>query len=51
MPGTKKNLPLKVSEVYKRYNPDFTGRYILPACSLMTDDMDDVESPTIIFKF
>ena len=48
---TKKNLPLKVSEVYKRYNPDFTGRYILPACSLMTDDMDDVESPTIIFKF
>jgi len=51
MPGTKKNLPLKMSEVYKSYNPGFAGKYILPACSLMNDDMDDVESPTIIFKF
>ena len=27
----------RVSEVYKRYNPDFDGKYILPACSLMND--------------
>ena len=76
----------RVSEVYKRYNPEFTGKYILPACSLQTEvshptilihstknpksitrlitktilitktrthpqAMEDVESPTIIFKF
>jgi len=51
MPGTKRNLPLKVSEVYNRYNPEFKGKYILPACSLMNEDMDDVEAPTIVFKF
>jgi len=26
-----------MSEVYKRYNPEFTGKYILPACSLMNE--------------
>jgi len=51
MPGTKKNLPLKMSEVYKRYNPEFSGAYILPACSLQNADMDDVECPTVVFRF
>jgi hypothetical protein len=51
MPGTKKNLPMKMSEVYKRYNPEFSGAYILPACSLQNDDMDDVECPTVVFRF
>ena len=27
----------RMSEVYKRYNPEFTGKYILPACSLMNE--------------
>lgn len=51
MPATKKNLPLKMSEVYKRYDPEFTGTYFCPACSLQNEDMDDVETPTVIFKF
>ena len=34
----------RVSEVYKRYNPEFTGKYIVPACSLQTE----VNHPTIL---
>jgi len=51
MPGTKKNLPLKMSALYKQYDPEFAKTYFLPACSLQNDDGEDVETPTVVFKF
>jgi ubiquitin-activating enzyme E1 len=51
MSGTKANLPLKMSEVYKKYDPSFAGKYIMPECSIQDSDMNEVETPLVIFKF
>mmetsp|Transcript_42763 Transcript_42763/g.89422 ORF Transcript_42763/g.89422 Transcript_42763/m.89422 type:complete len:1071 (-) Transcript_42763:248-3460(-) len=51
MQGTKKNLPIKMSELYKQYDPTFSKKYFLPACSLQTADGEDVETPTVVYKF
>uniref|UniRef100_A0A6T6VVW8 E1 ubiquitin-activating enzyme n=1 Tax=Hemiselmis tepida TaxID=464990 RepID=A0A6T6VVW8_9CRYP len=51
MSGTKANLPLKMSDVYKKYDPAFTGKYFMPECSIQDSDMNEVETPHVVFKF
>lgn len=50
MPGTKANLPLKMSDLYKKYDPTFTGKYFLPEVSLQDEDMNEVETPAVVFR-